>query len=125
MTDKEIAIENLLFWAEANASLHNVVAKLNGDILTLNYIVGDMKMHGTTCVEKRGDEYIDKFSLVAETTIDNRRCAIRQMLPYSAFCTAPATLTSLHSAHIAAKKIFQDTTARMSESKDTPGTTKP
>lgn len=125
MTDKEVAIENLLFWAETNASMHQVVAKLNGDILTLDYIVGDMKMHGITCIEERNGKYIDGFVLTTEKTIDGRRCAIRQMLVSSAFCTAPTTLKTLHDAHIAAKKIFQDTQTRISEGKITPGTTKP
>lgn len=124
MTDREKAISNLLEWAQLNADLNHVKSRFGGDILVLDYTVGDMRIHGITLTEDRDGEYIDRFALTAEKEIDNRRCAVQQKYPYGMFDTATTTANTLFNFHLNAKNAFIRLQERITSSKNT-GTTKP
>lgn len=124
MTDREKAISNLLEWAQLNADLNHVDSRFGGNILTLNYIVGDMRIHGITLTEDCDGEYIDRFALTAEKEIDNRRAMVQLKYPYDMFDTATTTANTLFNFHLIAKNAFMRLQERTASSKNT-GTTKP
>lgn len=124
MTDREKAISNLLEWAQLNGDLYYVDSRFGGDILTIDYRVGDMKIHGITLTEDYDGEYIDRFVLTAEKEIANRRSAVQLKYPYDMFDTAATTAETLHNFHVVAKEGFRRLQARIASNKNI-GTTKP
>ena len=106
MTDREKAISNLLEWAQLNADLNHVDSRFGGNILTLDYTVGDMRIHGITLTEDYDGEYIDRFALTAEKEIANRRAMVQLKYPYDMFDTATTTANTLFNFHLVAKKRF-------------------
>lgn len=124
MTDREKAISNLLEWAQLNADLNHVKSRFGGDILVLDYTVGDMRIHGITLTEDRTGEYIDRFALTAEKEIANRRAMVQLKYPYDMFDTAISTAETLYNFHINAKNAFMRLQERTASSKNI-GTTKP
>ena len=124
MTDREKAISNLLEWAQLNADLNHVRSRFGGHILTLDYAVGDMKIHGITLTEDYDGEYIDRFALTAEKEIANRCAVVQLKYPYDMFDTATTTANTLFNFHLIAKKAFMRLQERTASSKNT-GTTKP